>query len=422
MSNPIAYMQQSKSRFRLLFQLSIVAFSMTQHSIAHADSEPYTKGYVGAVGHYYPENGLGVQNDGDVALVAEIETKIMLFENANVLIKPYLRYDPVNDNRNSAQIKEFDFEYRNNNNYLNIGQRILGWSTTEAVNVLPIVIADIINQRDYDADADGQQKLGRPAVTVSHLNENILLQLHYFPYFTASAYGDIESRESFASGQFDINENPIYAGENAEREKSAALRIELQSQNSNLSGFIYQGYANTNKFVFSDATLLTPAYDLQRIYGFTSQSTTDNWIFKSELTYHETLESAGPANNKDNFLTGILGAEYTVVLYESDADVALFSEYIYDQRGKKPYASPFANDLFGGIRWSLNNQQSTVVTVGIVKDLDDSTYIVHINYTRRLFDNMSLDLTLRHYAPDEENILSALENDSLIKLGIKYHF
>jgi hypothetical protein len=388
--------------------------------LCNAETNSSFKGYLGMDAHYYPREGVAQQHSGSLSLVTELEWNKPLSDLFNFRAKPLLRYDPEDSDRNSAQLKEFELQYASEKHFWDMGQTVLSWSTTESVNVLPVIVADIVNRRDYVADADGQQKLGRPLIGYKFLEDDYSFQVIYFPYFVEDKFGNIHSRESFTQGMLNISETPLYAGKDKEQEPSAAVRFEFAYANTNLAGFYYQGYSATQQFVAVSTNTLAPVYDLEKISGLTSETVTDNWLLKSELSYHHVVDQRFASDRRSPYLTAILGTEYTLVMYESDADVAIFSEYIFDERQESD-ASPFENDLFLGARWSLNDQQSTVITGGVVRDLDDHSAVAHFNFNRRILSDFSVDLTFRYYAPDSSTNLDPLRKDSLIKLIFKYH-
>jgi hypothetical protein len=401
--------------------LAVLAGSFAIASLCSAENNASIKGYIGMDKHYYPREGVGKQNSGNLSLIAELEWYKPLTDNFSFRAKPFFRYDAEDSDRNSSQLKELELQYSNERHFVDVGQTILSWSTTESVNVLPVIVADIINRRDYVADADGQQKLGRPLIGYKFLEDDYSLQLIYFPYFIEDEFDNIHSRESFTQGIFDITESSLFATKDKEREPSAALRFEFAFANTNVAGFHYHGYSATEQFSPVGVDRLTPVYNLENISGLTSETVTDDWLLKSEIAYHRVANQVLSGTIDKQYLKAILGAEYTLVMYNSDADVALFSEYIFDERGESDNASPFENELFIGTRWSVNDQQSTVITGGVVQDLDDHSAVAHLNFNRRILSDFSLDLTIRYYAPDKSTNLYPLRKDSLVKLIFKYH-
>lgn len=389
---------------------------------ASALADVYTKGSIGIDVHYYPREGSGAQGNGNGALIAELESSANFSDSLSARLKPYLRLDPEYSDRNSFQLKEAEIEYANGRHYITAGQRILSWSTTESVNVLPIVVADIVNRRDFTADPSGQEKLGRPMVSYSNIQDFYTVQVHLMPYFTPDAYPEIEARETFTAGQFDINDSPIYSDGREETELSGAARVEFLTGNSNIAVFAYRGYTNTYEFLPEDADTLTPVYVLKNMFGFSSQTTTENWLLKSEVSYFDPVDASPITGSREEYVLAIVGGEYTVVRYEAKSDISLFAEYLFDERADDPGASFAQNDLFFGARYSLNDHASTVITGGVLQDLDHSETVIHVNFARRFFESFGTELTLRHYLVDSSDALSVFEDDSLINLNVKYYF
>jgi len=70
----------------------------------------------------------------------------------------------------------------------------------------------------------------------------------------------------------------------------------------------------------------------------------------------------------------VAGFEYTFYgLLGTSGDVSLLSEHLYDGRDLNPVEAPvtiFANDLFLGTRFTLNDTQNTELLLGAHRHLD----------------------------------------------------
>ena len=53
--------------------------------------------------------------------------------------------------------------------------------------------------------------------------------------------------------------------------------------------------------------------------------------------------------------------------------------------------------LMIGLRWALNDEQSSEMLPGIIQDLDTSTRVTNLEASRRLGSNMKLSLNARVY-------------------------
>ncbi len=380
----------------------------------------FQKGYIGIDSHYYPKSNNELQEYGNSSFVMQAELSHAWNNSFFMKLTPFARLDAEYDDRNSTQIKEFELEYLNGRNLFHIGQRLLSWSTVETVNVLPITVADVVNQRDIQGDPDGQEKLGRPMLSYTILGETTQLELHYMPFFVERLQPLIQSREHFAGGNFSIIEDGIYTDEDEETKASYAAKFEWVVGANNLALFHYSGYRNEPLYTPIDNENLQQLYFSTNTSGITLQSSISSWLIKLEAAYNDTEE------NNDYVLpheysSFIGGVEYTLIRPNKHADLGFFVEYVYDSRDSGPFRTPFEDDLFYGFRWASNNHDDATLLGGVLSDLDDHANIFHLNYKQRIGNDFGIDITARFYDIKDDTLMIVYENEHLLNLTFSYY-
>lgn len=402
----------------------IVALCYVSSSTALA-SMSLDKAYIGLDSHIYPKSGQNEQGYGDNSIVSQLEFFWDINQNITGKIVPYMRIDPEYSERNDFQMKELDIEYWGGNYSVNVGQRILAWSTVETVNVLPIVVADIVNERDIQGDPDGQEKLGRAMLSFSWLSDSLKIEAHVLPYFSERLFPGVEAREHVASGVFDIANDPLYTEDDEENDLNFASRLEWVRGEVNLAAIYYHGYHPQPFFLPDlDELMLTPVYYSVDSVGLTLQAAMGSWLHKIEAIKHninenDLMESVGV--EETDFSSLIFGSEYTLIRPKKTADLSFFAEYVYDSRDEGLLASPFNNNIFTGFRWASNDHAGSTLTGGIVAHLEHQANVFHLNYKRRLGEKIRVELTTRLYDVDEESMLYIFKDDHLINFSFQYY-
>ena len=124
----------------------------------------------------------------------------------------------------------------------------------------------------------------------------------------------------------------------------------------------------------------------------------------------------------------VVGGEYTLYsVFGSAADITLFTEWHYDDRGRDapPSRAPgaFENELFAAARLAFNDVQSTEMTLSFIGDLGRASHSLAVGFDRRLSDRWSLHaeaIVLLGISPAD--IHYSTRNDSFIELNLNYNF
>ena len=258
--------------------LSVVVL-MTLFSSASQADLAVTKACVEPVVFYYPEGGSDEQEHGTFSLASSVELYSHLGEYWTFKANPYARVDALDSLRNLVDLKELDFEYFNDGHIVNLGIRRVSWSTVEAVNVLPLQIADVINQRDIAGDPAGQEKLGAPSVRYAFQRESLQFELYYLPWFRERTLPSRESRENFTRGLVKLDEDDAsFTDDDDNRRPAVAARVEWITDAANFALLHYNGYRLDPLFVPAAPARLRPLYYLVNTTAFTEQASVGSWL------------------------------------------------------------------------------------------------------------------------------------------------
>ena len=116
-------------------------------------------------------------------------------------------------------------------------------------------------------------------------------------------------------------------------------------------------------------------------------------------------------------------AQYTLFgILDTDADLGLIAEYLYDDRDVQA-STPFEDDLFLGIRLALNDVQSTEILAGIITDLGGNGRFFNLEASRRLGDAWKLALEARVFSNIEaHDPLFTLQQDDYLHAELSWYF
>jgi len=161
--------------------------------------------------------------------------------------------------------------------------------------------------------------------------------------------------------------------------------------------------------------VLAPRYRVIQQTGLDTQATLGAWLLKLEAIYR----TDGPRD----FLASTGGFEYTFVgIGGGKADLGILSEYMIDGRGAHG-ATPFASDIFTGVRIGFNDVQSSELLAGAVIDYRSGSAALLAEGSRRIAGHWKLkgqSFIFLRTEPGE--LLHSFRKDSFVQLSLNYHF
>ncbi|MCH9021263.1 MAG: hypothetical protein IID32_00675 [Planctomycetes bacterium] len=303
--------------------------------------------------------------------------------NQGLIIAPFLRLDQFDSERTHFDIREFIWRLSKRDFDLKIGIGKVFWGVTESQHLV-----DIINQTDQVESPDGEEKMGQPMINLTIIKDWGFLDLFILPGFRERTFIGNEGRLRFPF-IIDTKRSQFEAtNENQHIDFAARWTHSINIFDIGLSHFygtsreplLVQTGLNNGSPTFS------PRYDLINQTGLDLQASLGGWLWK--------FEGIVRSGQQRQFTALTFGFEYTLVgIMDSDADLGIISEYLYDDRGNDAFTI-FENDLFLGARLALNDVQSSALRAGVIFDNDSGSKLLRVEGSRRFGADWVVELEM----------------------------
>ena len=328
----------------------------------------------------------------------------------SLTFKPFLRWDQHDEARTHADIRELNWLYAADNWEILAGIGRVFWGVTEAVHLV-----DIINQTDLVENPDGEQKLGQPMIKLSLVREIGIFDLFILPGFRERTFPGEEGR--LRSHPHVDDDKADYESSDEARHIDLALRWSHSLGDWEIGLSHFYGTSRDPRFLLANTNpyTLTPYYDLINQTGVDLQATLGDQLWKLEL-----ISRRGQG---EDYIATAGGVESTQVgILESNADLGLIGEYLYDDRDRNA-PTPFQNDLFLALRWTANDEQSLEVLGGVILDLDSDARMVNLEASRRIGEDWKLSLQGRFWQQlSASDAGYGMSQDDYIEVMLKRYF
>ncbi len=393
-------------RYAILLALAFAAWVASSPAAFAVD----TRGNVAGRAQHHPQTARFPDQPGNqYAVLGEIEWYFEAESGDAFTLKPYARAELHDGGDTFFDIREAVYLTFGDDWELRAGISKVFWGVTESVHLV-----DIINQTDFREDIDGEEKLGQPMVQGTLLRDWGTFSVFVLPYFRERVLPDRTDRPGFG---LDVDEDAArFESSDAEKHIDGALRYTQTFDDIDLGLSYFNGTAREPRLIpDTNGTALVPFYPLLEQYGVDAQYTTEGWLWKLEAIYREDdIESYG---------AGAGGFEYTFVgLFETAQDLGVIGEYLYDERGRTA-TTPFQDDVLIGLRWVLNDEQSTEALFGVITDLDGGGKAVNLEASRRLGESYKLNLDARLFVDTRgDPQLDAFGRDDFVRVELAYYF
>ncbi len=330
-----------------------------------------------------------------------------------VVFTPFLRLDSLDNERTHGDIRELSWLVAGESWELRVGVRKVYWGVTESQHLV-----DILNQTDLIENIDTEDKLGQPMVNVALIRDWGTIDLYYLPYFRERTF---PGRRGRLRGPLVVDtDHPLYAAANREYHPDFAIRYShtIGPFDIGVAHFTGTGREPTLVPVVSGGgdTTLRPRYDTIDQTSIDLQAVVGDWLWKVEA-----IRRAGQGRA---FVAATTGFEYTfVAIGETDIDLGLVGEWLFDDRGEGA-PTLFEDDLFAGVRLTLNDPQSTDLLAGVISDLSGDGHLASVEASRRIGDRYRLSVEARLFlSPQADDpIAYPLRRDSLLQLELARYF
>ena len=335
---------------------------------------------------------------------------------------PFLRYDNSDSERNHADIREAYLlmfgDLEDNEWELRLGIDHVFWGVAETTNLV-----DIINQYDAVEDPFGKVKLGQMMAHLTISGDWGAGEFFYLPEHRARPSPGRAGR--LRSALIVNNRLAKYESDDRANHDDYAFRFSKSIGTADIGISVFDGTSREPSFrpdLTKNPPLPVPNYDQIRQYGFDMSMGLGDFLFKGEA-----MHRAGGSNligKKDDYSAYILGGEYSFYsVFESNYDVLLLGEWLYDERGALS-TSPFQDDIFLAARLAFNDVEGTELTASVIKDRDYETKTFSIEFRRRINDEWSLTIEAIDFAETDpkDMVQYPTRQDSFVDLSLAYSF
>lgn len=329
----------------------------------------------------------------------------------SLTIAPIVRLDAVDRERTHADVRELSWLHFKDDWTLTAGIDTVFWGATESRHLI-----DIVNQTDLVEDQGGEKKLGQPMINLAYQLEDAEVSLYWLPVFRERTF---PGRDGRFRGAVVVDTNrATFPDGKGNADFAVRYTHTLGAWDAGLSYF--HGISREPRAVLglnsSAEVIVIPTYDRIDQLGFDLQGAIGDWLWK--------MEAIGRRGHAKTFAAFVGGFEYTTYgIFDSDADLGLIAEYLYDGRSVEAPVTPYDDDVFLGARLALNDVQDTSLLGGVMVDRDSGGMLISLELATRLSDFVSLNIeaqTLQKISSSDP--LASYARDHNILISISRYF
>jgi len=329
-----------------------------------------------------------------------------------LVMQPFFRYDANDKERTHADFREFYWRGSFEDIELTVGAAKVFWGVAESNHLV-----DIINQTDLIENPDGEDKLGQPMVNLAFIKDWGTLEFFALPYFRERTFAGKDGR---LRGPLVVDtDHPTFESGAKEHHVDFAVRWSHYFGDWDIGLAHFSGTSREPIFVpgldSGGNPVLIPHYQQIDQTSLDLQATKGDWLWK--------LEAISSRDNNGRYTAFVGGFEYTMVgILDSVHDLGLLLEYHFDDRDELA-TSGLQNDVFAGLRWVLNDVQSTEVLAGAIVDADSQATFASIEASRRVGDYWKITMEARAFTNLEPvEPLFIVRDDDYLELQITRYF
>lgn len=362
------------------------------------------------------------QHQNYLSIAAEVEYYTAWNDDASSLtFTPFVRLDQYDDERTHSDIREFFYQTVHDRWEFTLGINKVYWGVTESQHLV-----DVINQTDSVENIDEEDKLGQPMMRISYELDSGTVSLFVLPLFRERTFAGVNGRPR--PDLIIDTDNAVYESSQEDSHTDYAIRWFNYIDELEVGLGFFSGTSREALLlpVMTDSGLrLSPYYPLMTQYSLDAQLTTEEWLWKLEIIYRDwqRLESITQSLENEQYTASTVGFEYTFVgILESDADLGLVVEHMYDNRDEQSTRF-FQNDLLVGFRLAVNDVESTEALLGFIYDLDSNEILLNLEASSRLSESWTASLEARVFSRIEASSrLASFAEEDFIQLELTYYF
>lgn len=370
-------------------------------------------GFVAAEGKLFihPPKYPGQETGNGVSLVVEPRFELKGKEGTHALVlQSFYRLDSTDDKRSHLDIREARYRLQLDHFVFGAGAGVFNWGVLEAHR-----IGDVMNQTDFVENVDGSSKLGQPFVEAGWVGESASLKVYYLPYFRERTFPGLRGRPRF--GAVVDTDHPQFESALRQFHPSAAARFTLNTGDLDIGASLFTGLSRDPRFVLElTSGQVAPRYDLQQQASVDAQLTIDALTFKGEAfvrAWTRELRFFGGA---------AVGFDYTIFKVFGEASLTLAAEGFFDTRPIDAPITFYDHDVFGGVRFALNDVGNFELTGGAVVDVIDGTTFIRAQANRRFGDHWKVFLEAHVFLGTPGKLATSFVRDNYGQLRLAYYF
>ena len=325
------------------------------------------------------------------------------------------------NDRTFVRINEVYFQYEFEEDRILLGKNIRFWGALEVNNIV-----DTFNIQEGRNDPTRTDKIGAYNFEYSHYFEECEFS------FIGKFY-EQNRKMSESSYMYSTLQEGESLSDTLESEKSLYRPNLYLTYSGSLSevyaldyAFVYQnGYDSQRYSTKSGDEYSEHSYIVNKFMTYNTL-VIDSTLYKLEFAYVDVQDDNAVS---DYFNLG-LGVENTFEQLEDGSEIGLIGEYYYYQTLKDDKLSDldlgqsFQNDLFLGLRYSMNDEADTSAVGGVILDTQYNEQNYYIEYESRFFDTFKVKVDARYIEPSTSHntIFAKQGRQHRFGFNISYHF
>lgn len=392
---------------RLAFAGLLIGLCFTQSAYAEWD----VRGNFSTEVLVFPHTASHSANQqSSVSLSSEIEFYTDVGDSGSLTITPFARVDRHDPERSYADFREFIYTHVGDTWEARVGLGKVFFGVAESSNLV-----DFINQTDTVEGFSTDAKRGQPMINLLLTRDWGDIDLYLLPGF----------REQTFPSEFGRPRIPVPINADASRYESEdgsnaidfAARVSTIVGDWDLGAHIFEGTTREAELQF-DPTLgsLVPFYSRTTQVGLDAQATLESWLLKAEVVHRRGKEFT-------DHTALVTGFEYSFYdIKGSGADIGIVAEYLMDDRGTDGPAL-LQNDAFIGLRFALNDVNSSEALLGAITDLDGDGNLLSLSASRRIGNSVKATVEYTGWSTDKAtSSLLPLDREDNVRVELSYFF
>ena len=371
-------------------------------------------GHVGAESRLFFQQPLAPDQPRthSLSLFGRAEWEAVLRRGLEARVLVFGRWDESDSRRTHADLREAFVRVGSGAWVVEAGMNVVFWGVTESRHLV-----DVVNQTDYLEDLDGDEKLGQLMARLSYDDLSWgLFEAYLMGGSRQQRFPGVEGRPGLPIPvRYD---RATYEAGAGRWDPDVAFRWSHAVEAVDVGVSLFRGTGREPEIlprIVDGDPVLRPSYALVHQAGVDVQWTGQNWLWKGEGIYRDGPRSA--------FFATTFGFERTFwSAWGSSTDLGILLEYSHDGRDDLTF-TVHDDDVFGGLRLTLNDVRGTEILAGALTDVDTGATFASVEASRRLGRGFALDLTARLFVGGDENEpLYWFRRDDYLESVVVYYF